>query len=60
MQKYRWAYPLQWLNYASKKWDKKRLQYEVVRLALHHDSDTLQEMYQSEMEDDRYFIPMKS
>jgi hypothetical protein len=55
---YRWSHPYAWLIDASKYWDKERLLYELQRLAIQHDSDTLQNLYQSEMDEDGYFEPL--
>jgi hypothetical protein len=55
---YRWSHPYAWLIDTSKYWDKERLLYELQRLAIQHDSDTLQNLYQSEMDEDGYFEPL--
>lgn len=56
--KYRWRNPHEWLEAVCNSWDKDRLLLEVRRLAIEHDSDTLQDLYQSEMEEDGYFEPL--
>lgn len=56
--KYRWPNPHEWLEAACSSWDKDRLLLEVRSLAIKHDSDTLQDLYQSEMENDGYFEPL--
>ena len=56
--RYRWQNPYAWLHTACSSWDKDRLLLEVRRLAIEHDSDTLQDLYQQDMDDDGYFDPI--
>jgi len=55
---YRWSHPYAWLQSVSAEWDRERLLHEVHRLALQHDSDSLQDLYQGEMERDGYYDPL--
>jgi hypothetical protein len=52
---YRWSHPYAWLESAAAEWDRERLLQELLTLAIKHDSDTLQDIYQDEMENDGYF-----
>lgn len=54
---YRWSHPYAWLKEASRNWDTERLRTELQRLAFHTDSDTIQDLYQSDMDADGYFDP---
>lgn len=56
--RYRWSHPYAWLKHASADWDRDRLLHELDRLALQHDSDTLQDLFQPDMADDGYFDPL--
>ena len=56
--RYRWSHPYAWLETASADWDRDRLLHELRRLALQHDSDTLQDIYQKDMDGDGYFEPL--
>lgn len=58
--KYRWSHPYAWLETASATWDRDRLLREIRRLALQHDSDTLQDLFQLDMDEDGYFDPLDS
>jgi len=56
---YRWQYPAEWLAHAvNHRWNAERITYEFLRLAQKTDSDTLQDMYESEMDGDGYFDPL--
>lgn len=55
---YRWSHPHAWLVDASRYWDQDKLRSELLTLAIRHDSDTLQDLYQSDMEKDGYFEPI--
>ncbi len=55
MKKYRWACPYEWVEEKSKHWDRERLLTEFLNLARITDSDTIQDMFQSEMDADGYF-----
>lgn len=56
---YRWSHPYVWLEETARGWSRDRLLLELQRLAIQHDSDTLQDLYQSEMDSDGYFDPIK-
>ena len=60
MEKYRWEHPYEWLvdKVNSGEWDK-NLRVEILELASHLDGDTLQDIYQSDMDADNYFKPLK-
>ncbi len=53
---YRWQYPAEWLPHVvNHRWDAEKIACEFLRLVQTTDSDTLQDMYESEMDDDGYF-----
>jgi hypothetical protein len=56
---YRWDTPYEWLSEAAREWTPERLYQELCTLALKHDSDTLQDEYQNEMQEDGYFKKQK-
>jgi len=60
MPGYKWANPYEWLEYKSNMWGKNILRAELLELAQHTDFDTLQDMYQSEMDKDGYFEKEKN
>ena len=55
MPRYKYDCPYDWLCEAARGWDAARLYSELMNLARLHDSDTLQDEYQSEMDADGYF-----
>lgn len=55
MARYKWDSPLEWLAEKARSWDEAKLYNELLNLARRHDSDTLQDEYQSEMSADDYF-----
>ena len=55
MKKYRWARPYEWVEEKSKHWGREKLLTEFLNLARITDSDTIQDMFQSEMDADGYF-----
>ncbi len=55
MSKYKWATPYEWVEQKSKDWTKERLLTEFLNLARITDSDTLQDTFQDEMDEDGYF-----
>lgn len=57
---YRWDSPYDWLESATWEWSKERLRTEFLDLARKVDSDTLQDIYQADMEYDGYFKPLIS
>jgi hypothetical protein len=52
---YKWKNPHEWIGGAMQFWDEKRLRAELRAMAVRLDADTLQEMYESEMDADGYF-----
>ena len=52
---YKWDCPYDWLCDKLNGWDEATLRGEIRILAARLDSDTLQDLYQSEMEADGYF-----
>ena len=55
MSKYKWATPYEWIEQKSQDWTRERLLTEFLNLACITDSDTLQDTFQSEMDEDGYF-----
>lgn len=55
MKKYKWDNPYEWLETKSEKWTREQLRSALLALAIKHDSDTIQDEYQSEMDADGYF-----
>lgn len=53
--RYKWDSPYEWLTDAAKGWDSARLYQELCNLAIKHDSDTLQDEFQADMDADGYF-----
>jgi len=58
--KYRWSSPYAWLEWKSAQWSKEELRRELLGLAIKHDSDTLQDDYEAEMNKDGYFTEIKT
>lgn len=52
---YRWSNVHEWLSEKAGSWDAQQLYHEFMALAGHVDFDTLQDIYQPDMEDDGYF-----
>ena len=52
---YKWVTPYHWLNDKLVTWDRARLMQELSIVAAKLDYETIQELYQSEMDDDGYF-----
>lgn len=57
---YRWSHPYEWLADTARSWDKDTLYSELMNLASNTDSDTLQDLFQMQMDEDGYFTPVKS
>ena len=57
---YKWANPYEWLNEASREWDCNKLRFELMEIAVKLDSDQLQDIYQSDMDQDGYFEAMEA
>jgi activator of HSP90 ATPase len=55
MTNYRWDNPYKWLEDQCRVWDKERVTQAFLSLALASDSDTLQDLFQPEMDQDGYF-----
>ena len=58
--KYRWNYPLEWLNEKIDTWDENTLRHELKTIAALLDSDQIQDLYESDMDKDGYFTPLKN
>jgi hypothetical protein len=54
---YRWTSPAEWLVDKAESMDRESLIATISELAFKHDSDTLQDLFQSEMDEDGYFTP---
>lgn len=57
MPNYKWENPYEWLEHKQEEWSKEETAQALLSLALHTDSDTLQDLFQSDMEEDGYFLP---
>lgn len=55
MPRYKYADPQEWLAERARDWSHDRLYLELMELARQTDSDTLQDIYQSDMDADGYF-----
>ena len=55
MGKYKWAHPYEWLMWKATSWDLSELFDALQAVAVKHDSDTLQDIFQFEMDKDGYF-----
>ena len=55
MSAYKWATPYEWIEQKSQDWTRERLLTEFLNLARITDSDTLQDTFQGEMDEDGYF-----
>jgi len=55
MSKYKWISAYGWVEEKSKDWSRGRLLTEFLNLASIMDSDTLQDTFQTEMNEDGYF-----
>ena len=58
-EKYRWSTPYEWLEWKSRQWTRDELLQALLSVALQEDSDTLQDLFQSEMDEDGYFDVIK-
>ena len=56
---YKWANPYEWLDEVSQEWDRNKLRFELLEIAAKLDSDQLQDIYQSDMDQDGYFKAME-
>lgn len=55
MPRYQWSNPHEWLDERAQDWEKDELLFTLLSLASHLDADTLQDLFQSEMDSDGYF-----
>lgn len=56
--KYRWQSAHDWLFQKSESWSREELFSALQALALQCDSDTIQDLFQTEMDQDGYFEEM--
>jgi hypothetical protein len=59
MPKYKWENPYDWLESKLLEWDLAQTRAELLSLARRLDFDTLQDLYQSDMDKDGYFEPIE-
>jgi hypothetical protein len=59
MKNYKWDSPYMWLEDKSENQDAAWLRQALLSLALLCDSDLLQDIFESEMDEDRYFDKVK-
>ncbi len=59
MKKYKWNNPYEWIIEKVSEWDENQLRHEIVEILSHIDIDTIQDIYQSDMEKDGYFNKIK-
>lgn len=59
MPNYRWNSPYEWLLFRSTHWTKDDLLGALHSIAIKTDSDTLQDIFQPEMDEDGYFDPIE-
>ena len=57
--KYRWQNVHEWLHDHNEQWTLEETRQAMMEIALKCDSDTLQDIFQEEMDDDGYFEPLK-
>ena len=60
MSKYKWDSPFEWLAEKAEDWDREQLLDTLTTVAGALDSDTLQDIFQDEMDQDGYFAEVKS
>lgn len=58
-KKYKWDHPLAWLLETAENWDHNQLKAEFQMVVSTLDFDTLQDMYESDMDKDGYFNPIE-
>lgn len=56
---YLWLNPLEWLKDKCQMWDEGQLRHELLEIASMVDMDTLQDIYQSDMDASGYFTKLK-
>lgn len=59
MSDYKWNNPCEWLTDAAKSWPKDSVYNALCLVAQKTDPDTLQDIFQREMDEDGYFILIK-
>ena len=57
---YKWPSPHAWLLSQAEHWPADMLFRAMIDLALKHDADTIQDLFQTFMEEDGYFEPIKA
>lgn len=58
VKKYKWATPGEWLlEQIDNEWTPEQIQDALRQLVLQTDSDTLQDLFQDDMDTDGYFEP---
>ena len=57
-KKYRWSGPHEWLLEQIDTWSALELHQALCELAMRMDADTLQDIFQSDMDADGYFTPI--
>jgi len=57
---YKWQTPWEWLEQKADEWNHTQLLAEFKSLAMKLTSDDIQDEYESEMEKDGYFEPIKA
>jgi hypothetical protein len=55
MATYKWASPYEWLCDKADEWTPKQVKATLISVAFLHDSDTIQDLFESEMDEDGYF-----
>ena len=58
-KEYHWDSPFEWLADKAKSWDAAQLHETLITVAGACDSDTLQDIFQAEMNEDGYFEEIK-
>lgn len=54
---YKWTYPQEWLAEKAREWTKEQLYSTLMQIAKEMDADSVQDLFQREMEIDGYFEP---
>lgn len=58
-KRYRWHSPGEWLDTKLNEWSPEEVKKAAETMARKLDSDTIQDLYESEMTEDGYFEPLK-
>jgi formylmethanofuran dehydrogenase subunit E len=56
---YKWASPQEWVVEACQNWNDHVLRSAFIELVMKQDADTIQDLYESDMDNDGYFEPLK-